>query len=134
MGSDETAPHHYDRHLSNGKRLCCTTSLEDGAVTPEDLTADGRHISPADAQAWHVLSVDPGGNVRGCARYLSHGNRVSFPDLVVRNSALAGHPVWGDKLRQAIENDVALARRRRISYVDVGGWALHKTPRSTREA
>src|SRR5258708_7492050 len=134
FGSAEYDPKLYDRLLTNMQRLRGTTYLEDGAVSQDELTADGRHVSPADAQAWHVLSVDPSGNVRGCARYLSHGNRVSFSDLVVINSALAGHPVWGNKLRQAIETDISLARRRRISYVEVGGWALHRTARCTREA
>src|SRR5258708_5426990 len=134
FGSVEHDAKLYDRLLANMQRLRGATYLEDGAVSQDELTADGRHVSPADEQAWHVLSVDPSGNVRGCARYLSHGNRVSFSDLVVINSALAGHPVWGNKLRQAIETDISLARRRRISYVEVGGWALHRTARCTREA
>ncbi len=134
FGAAESDPKLYDRLLANMQRLRGSTYLEDGAVSPDDLTADGRHISPADAQAWHVLSVDPCGSVRGCARYLSHGNRVSFSDLVIRNSALAEHPLWGARLREAVEDDVAIARRRRVSYVEVGGWALHKTARCTREA
>jgi len=134
VGSPEYAPDLYDRLLADVQRLRGATYLEDGAVSAAELTADGRQVSSADTRSWHVLSVDAGGTVRGCARYLPHGNRVSFSDLMLRKAALARHPVWGGKLRQAVEADVALARRRRVEYVEVGGWALHEIARCTREA
>src|SRR5260370_23858686 len=126
VGSPEYAPALYDRPRADVQRLRGATYLEDGAVSAAELTADGRQVSSADTRSWHVLSVDAGGTVRGCARYLPHGNRVSFSDLMLRKAALAPHPVWGGKLRQAVEADVALARRRRGEYVEGGGLALHE--------
>src|SRR5262245_17132944 len=95
VGAAEHNPDFYDRLLTSMQRLRGATYLEDGAVSADELTVDGRHVSPADTKAWHVLSVDAGGAVRGCARYLSHGNRVSYSDLLLRDSALAAHPIWG---------------------------------------
>jgi len=111
--------------LARLQRLRGSVSLEDGAITEADLTPDGRHLSPVDERAWHVLAVEAGGHVRGCVRYLAHDPDVSFSDLVIRNSALAQNLDWRGKLRRAVEADVALARARGLAYVEVGGWAIH---------
>jgi len=124
----------YDRLVANMQRLRGAVYLDDGAIQRDDLTEDGRHVSAADGHAWHVLSVDTLGRVRGCARYLAHRSNVTFSELGIRNSALAAHPVWGDRLRRAVENDIAQARRQGVSYVEVGGWALHKAARRSFEA
>jgi hypothetical protein len=133
FGGAEYDPEVYDLLLAGMQRLRGSTYLEDGAIQSADLTADGRHISPFDAKAWHVLSVDPSGQVSGCARYLAHASDASFSDLAIDHSALARDPRWGGPLRRAVELDVALARRRGVSYVEVGGWALDKAARCTRE-
>ena len=124
----------YDRLLANMQRLRGAVYIEDGAIQADDLSEDGRHVSPADERAWHVLSVDSLGRVCGCARYLTHRTSVTFSELGIRNSALAAHPRWGDRLRRAVESEMALARRRGVSYVEVGGWALDKSARRSFEA
>jgi hypothetical protein len=120
--------------LARLQRLRGSVYLEDGAITEADLTPDGRHLSPVDERAWHVLAVEAGGHVRGCARYLAHDPDVSFTDLVIRNSALAQNLDWRGKLRRAVEADVALARARGLAYVEVGGWAIHGSVRRGTEA
>jgi hypothetical protein len=120
--------------LARLQRLRGSVYLEDGAITEADLTSDGRHVSPVDEQAWHVLAVEAGGHVRGCARYLAHDQDVSFSDLVIRNSALAQNLDWRAKLKRAVEADVALARARGMAYVEVGGWAIHPSVRRGTEA
>jgi len=127
------APRLYDRLLAKVQRLRGLAYLEDGAVEASELTRDGRHVSPVDTEAWHVVSMDALGHIYGCARYMAHPNTVCFSDLIARSSALAWHPKWGDRLRRAIEADIATARRRGVAYVEVGGWALHKEARCTRE-
>ena len=43
-------------------------------------------------------------------------------------------PVWGAKVREAVEIDLALAREKGFAYVEIGGWALTEEWRSTRAA
>ena len=124
----------YETMLARLQRLRGQAYLEDGAITAADLTPDGRHRSAVDEQAWHVLSVEAGGVVRGCARYLAHEPTVSFGDLVVKNSALARDAVWGAPLRQAVEQEIRAARSMGLAYVEVGGWAIDKTMRFGTEA
>ena len=120
--------------LARLQRLRGCAYLEDGAICQEDLTPDGRHISPIDEQAWHVLSVESGGVVRGCARYLAHDPSVAFPKLLVSNSALAKADEWGPRLREAVEIDMAAARDEGLAYAEVGGWAIDKSLRCSTEA
>ena len=124
----------YSSLLHEMQRLRGQVYLADGAIRHSDLTSDGRHVSALDEKAWHVLTVDQGGTVRGCARYLPHDPDHSFADLVVHNSALARDRNWGKYLRLSVEADLALARSRSMDYVEVGGWALDSCVRSTSEA
>jgi len=57
--------------LARLQRLRGSVYLEDGAITEADLTPDGRHLSPVDERAWHVLAVEAGGQVRGCVCVIS---------------------------------------------------------------
>ena len=41
---------------------------------------------------------------------------------------------WGVALRKAVESDIALARKRSIDFVEVGGWALAPEYRCSAEA
>lgn len=124
----------YDHLLHDMQRLRGSVYLADGAIRHSDLSVDGRHVSAMDEKAWHVLTLDGGGRVRGCSRYLAHDRDARFSDLVIRNSALARDPYWGKCLRLSVESDMALARQRGIDYVEVGGWALDTAARSTTEA
>jgi hypothetical protein len=120
--------------LARLQRLRGSVYLEDGAIREKDLTSDGRHVSPADEHSWHVLTVEAGGVVRGCARYLAHDWDISFNRLTLRTSALAQDLAWGSRLRKAVESEIALARSRGLAYAEVGGWAIHSSIRSGTEA
>jgi hypothetical protein len=124
----------YESILADMQKMRGRIYLEDGAIEPEQLASDGRHCSPTDAESWHLLTLDGGGNVSGCVRYRQHRNTVSFQDLALRNCALADSPEWEEKLRSAVEAELAAARLQAISYVEVGGWALAKERRCTGEA
>ncbi len=133
-GSEAFGSSVYETMLARVQRLRGRAYLEDGAICQGDLTPDGRHISPVDEQAWHVLSVESGGVVRGCARYLAHDPSVAFPKLLVSNSALAKADEWGPRLREAVEIDMAAARDEGLAYAEVGGWAIDKSLRCGTEA
>lgn len=127
-------PDLYDELLAGMQRLRGSTYASDGAIRPSDLTEDGRHLSPADRKAWHVLVTDSGNDVCGCARYLAYDNNISFDDLNLKTSALAQDSEWGPLLRLAVENEIALARDLKVAYAEVGGWALHDRIRFSSEA
>jgi hypothetical protein len=108
--------------------------LEDGAITADQLTADGRHKLPVDDRSWHVVTLNAEGKVSGCSRYSPYPETVSFRDLGVAKSALAVSPRWGKLLQTAVDAEVALARSLNIGFGEVGGWALGRDLRFTLEA
>ena|SRR5579884_1710247 len=120
--------------LSQMQRLRGSIYLQDGAITEDQLTADGRHEQAADHDSWHLLAVAADGVVQGCARYRGYREPVVFDALGVSRSAMAICDKWGIKLRGAIEADIADAQRRGVTYVEVGGWALTPDLRCSTEA
>src|ERR1700704_5828810 len=108
--------------------------LQDGAITPSQLSENGRLRVPVDEISWHLLAINQDGMVCGGARYREASNRIPFFQLAVGASSLAQSDVWGMKLRQAVEADLALARRRDVSYVEFGGWAVAEEFRCSIEA
>jgi predicted GNAT family N-acyltransferase len=130
---------HFDRErhaemLAQAQKLRGRIYVEEGAIEASELTPDGRHYMAADEESWHILALDSKGKVSGCARYLAHENTVPFARLGVRQSALARCDQWGQKLRSAVEQELQLARRRDIAYVEMGGWALREDVRCSTEA
>jgi len=105
----------------------------DGAVRPDQLTRDGRHKVPIDAQSWHVLSLDESGRVCACLRYLDESWAVDFDNLWVRHAA-QGHPVMGFDLRRAVEKQMSEARSMDLCFGEVGGWAVAEERRGSLEA
>src|SRR5579884_360261 len=124
----------HDHLLGAMQKLRGRIYLEDGAITEEQLTSDGRHVQQADQDAWHLLAVAADGTVQGCARYRGYREPVLFGNLGVSRSALAICDKWGVKLRAAIESDIDEARSRNLAYVEVGGWALLSELRCSTEA
>lgn len=108
--------------------------LEDGAITPQELTPDGRHVLPIDKQSWHVLSVDKMGAVTGCLRFLEESSATRFEDLWLRSAAVARCPASGLKVRKAVEDEMTRARDERLRFGEVGGWAISKDRRYGSEA
>jgi len=114
------------------QRLRGQIYAEDGAIRPNELTWDGRHISPVDKRSWHVLSVDDNGDVCACLRYLDESQANRFDDLWVRHAAAAQSPE-GLSLRQAVEQEMTQAREQGLRFGEVGGWAVSKDHRWTLE-
>jgi len=124
----------HQRLLVEAQKLRGRIALEESAIEPWQLSSDGRHIQSADDKSWHLLTLDEHGHVAACTRYLPHSSTVSFSELTVARSALATSDTWGSRFRPAIEADLALARKRRWSYVEMGGWVIAEKLRCTTEA
>jgi hypothetical protein len=123
----------HSRLLSAIQRLRGATYLEDGAIRPEDLTADGRHQTAADDHAWHVFSLDSDGKPGACLRFLDESHSAGFRGLWVSHAAMAHCPQLGWKLRMAVERKLELARASRIGFGSVGGWAVSPSQRRTTQ-
>jgi hypothetical protein len=123
----------HRQFLSAMQRLRGRVYLKDGAIQRCEMD-DGRFHMRGDEQSWHLLLIDEYREVIGCARYLVHPNTVPFHKLRISHSALAKDPVWGPKVREAVEFDLQIARNQRFSYVEIGGWALTEEWRGTRAA
>jgi hypothetical protein len=126
--------HLYDQFLSGMQRLRGSIYLKDGAIKPWELDDEGRFHMQADEQSWHLLLLDQRKSVIGCARYLVHPSDVSFERLRLSHSTIAKDPTWGSKVRAAVEADLRRIRESRLSYVELGGWALSEEWRGTRAA
>jgi hypothetical protein len=133
FGGVHRSSRHYERLLSGAQRLRAKVYVEDGAIGESEVSRDGRHRHPADEFAWHLLSLNEFGDVCGCSRYVAHPNTVQFGQLGIRKAALARSKEWGMALRAAIDSEVAVAKRRDLAYVEVGGWALDSSMRRTGE-
>lgn len=106
--------------------------LNDGAIQASALS-DGRHKVSIDENSWHVLSVDANGRICACLRYLEEHDAQSVDDLWVKNAAVASCPTMGRRFRNAVETEMARARRMRIGFGEVGGWAVAESHRATLE-
>ena len=122
----------YDELLADMQRFRGEVYLSDGALHASDLI-NGRHKLSIDIDSWHVLSLDSGGHIRACLRYLAHQNARGFDDLWVRDAALADCPRFGSPFRWAVEAEILHARKMKLGFGEVGGWAVAKAVRRTLE-
>jgi hypothetical protein len=106
----------------------------DGAVRRSQLTADGRHKLSVDENSWHVLSLDSNGDVVACLRFFEESRTANFDGLRVHDAALARCPLQGARFRRAVEREMEEARRARMSFGEVGGWAVRPDHRWTSES
>ncbi len=127
-------PSRHQRLLSQAQRLRGQAYLRDGAIRQWELTADGRHVQPADALSWHLLTVDENEKVAACLRYCAHEPGVSWSELAVSRSAVARSADFGRQVKEAIQAELAKARQRAFRYVELGGWAISDEHRCTTEA
>lgn len=118
--------------LQDMQRLRGRIYLQDGAITEDELTADGRHIQPIDEESWHLLILGPRDRVVGCTRYLQHHASTPYNRLRVRTAALANSERWSEPLRRAVEGELETARKHGFSFVEVGGWAIDDSLREVR--
>ena len=123
-----------DHLLTDMQRLRGRIYLQDGAISPADLTLDGRHVQSSDEKSWHLLILNGCDRVVGCTRYLQHPASTSYQRLRVRTAALARSAQWSEPLRRAIENELETARHNNFSYVEVGGWAIDESVRGSSDA
>lgn len=121
----------HDDLLAEMQRFRGRVYASDGAIQPEDLTADGRHAVEVDNHSWHVLLLNPNGRVCACLRYADEKPARGFDDLWVRHAALSKCPTFGWKFRNAVESEMARARNMRIRFGEVGGWAVAEDHRWT---
>lgn len=117
--------------LKSLQRFRGSVYLRDGAVTPAQLSVDGRHVQTADAPSWHVLSLQPDGRVMACARFRVYDASTAPEALGVWSSALARDAEWSVRLRAAVEHEMSLARARGFKYAELGGWAIAEECRCT---
>jgi hypothetical protein len=108
--------------------------LADGAISARQLTEDGRHYLSSDENAWHILAVDDQESVVGCARYLPHEKGIPFSELSLSQASLANSPQWGSLFKKLVEAEMSMASKRRVDFVEVGGWALAPQVRNTADA
>ena len=123
----------YDQLLAAMQRFRGEVYLSDGAIQTNDLV-DGRHKLDIDERSWHVLSLDSGGRICGCLRYLNQESARGFDDLWVRHAALADCPTFGARFRKAVEAEMRQAKQMSLGFGEVGGWAVAKPFRATAEA
>jgi hypothetical protein len=129
----ETDRRRHDELFAGMQRFRGNVYQRDGAIQPDELTADGRHDQSVDQQSWHVLSLDRDGQVCACLRYADAKNARGFDDLSIRKSALAECPTLGGRFREAVEQGMKQARRMKLGFGEVGGWAVAETFRRTME-
>lgn len=108
--------------------------VEEGNLTSDDLTFDGRHVQAGDAKSWHLFTMNRQNEVEACGRLLPHSENVGYGDLGVAHSSLAESEEWGPVLREAVEEEIRMARYRGLRFVEFGGWAVSRRLRCTTEA
>lgn len=122
---------HYSAMVGDIQRFRGKIYLQDGAVQRHQLTPDGRHQTPEDDKAWHLLLLDKHQNISACILYHEHENTVEAGDLRVRHSPLATQAEWAPILWKAVGSEIASARRERLKFAEVGGWAVEPESRRT---
>lgn len=108
--------------------------LHDGAICTTDLDKDGGFVMVGDQDAWHLVLLNKVGKAAGCVRFVLHDPAMPFSSLNVAHSAIALNPEWRERVRRAVQSDLDFALKERLTYVEVGGWALHAEYRNTKAA
>lgn len=120
--------------LARVQRFRGQVYVEEGNLTSEDLAFGGRHVQAADAKSWHLFTMNGQNEVEACGRLLPHPENVDYRDLGVAHSSLAESKEWGPVLREAVEEEIRIARDRGLRFVEIGGWAVSRRLRCTTEA
>jgi hypothetical protein len=115
------------------QRLRANIYCYDGALRTSDLSTGGLHCSPEDDRAWHLLMTNKEGRITACVRCVAHDGIPSREKLCVRNSPPALRRDCQEIFWRAVESDLDLARREKLRYVEIGGWAVTREARHTTE-
>jgi hypothetical protein len=126
-------PERHAHFLAQLQRLRGKVYVEGGFLRSEDLV-NGRHSASADAHSWHLLSLNSREQVCGCLRLRPYCNRTGYSHLMVSQSPIARSWEWGRHVRHAVEEELAHARREKVSFAELGGWALAEDARGGSEA
>src|ERR1035437_5035534 len=121
----------HEQLVRDVQKLRGSIYLKDGAIRSEQLSSDGLHQTPEDEKGWHMLLLNEQHQVSACALYLEHDNTVSFEGLRVRQCPLAENQEWRPRLWKAVQAELAHARRDRLQFVELGGWAVSENSRGT---
>ena len=124
----------HESRLAEAQKLRGRIAVQEGAIDPTELEADGRHVQEADQHSWHLLTLDANGCVAACLRYHHHHENAAFRDLAISRSPLARSKTWGRRLQAAVEVDLRIASQRGCAYVELGGWVISEALRCTTEA
>lgn len=106
--------------------------LNDGALTRENLTVDGRHKQAADSESWHLILQDADGDLVSCARYWPILN-PTFDLTSVSRSALA-QSEWRPHLMRVVEMSIRKAQARSAHFAELGGWCVAPSARKSTQA
>lgn len=120
--------------LTEMQRFRAAIYLKEGAISPSQVSEDGRHALPDDHASWHLLVRGEDGSVQGCMRYRTHRYSVPLSDIGISSSAIAHCDRWGPSLRNGIQNEITNARYEGIGFGEAGGWALAEQLRCSTEA
>jgi hypothetical protein len=119
------------RLVEEMQRLRGSIYLDEGNVKHEQLTKDGRHQTAEDDLSWHLLMTDQAGHVRSCALYFEHQNASTIQDLRLKNCPLVKRAESRDKVKFAVEAEMARASAAGLRFAEVGGWAISKERRGS---
>lgn len=126
-------PRRHARHLREIQRMRGGIYLNDGAVQVDELSSEGLHETPEDDNSWHLVMFRAGRQPSSCVWYMEHENTAGFDELRVRHCPLNQVSPWRETLARAVAAELAHARRERLQYAEVGGWAVAPESRCTSE-
>lgn len=129
----ERSPDKHRTRLHEVQRLRANIYCHDGALDADDLSEDGLHRAPEDERAWHFLITNGDGRIRACVRYIAHEEVPAPAKLRVRDAPPALRRESRDLFWKAVESDLATARRERLRYAEIGGWAVAPEGRCTSD-
>ena len=124
----------HSRIFSQMQVMRGAVALAEGAIQACDLDSGARHHMPGDSESWHLLRMGDDGQIRGCARILMHSDNPSFHRLRLSSSRIAKSEQWGQKVRFAVEAEMARATASGMKLVEPGGWVLRPNLRGGPDA
>lgn len=122
--------------LSEAQRLRGRRYLEDGAIQPEDLDSEGRHVSRYDDQAYHLLWLSEAEEVLGCIRVnvspvFSSGSRLNLFQVGATLDRL--DPRESTEMRfglaQALAERAIVFQPEEPLVIVIGGWVVEPAAR-----
>jgi hypothetical protein len=123
-------PELHRRLLEDTQRLRGNIYLEEGAIHEEQLSG-GCHQTAEDEKSWHFLMLNQEQQVEACVLYLEHDRGVRFEDTRAVISPLTQDRETRQTLWRAVESELTRARRERLQFVELGGWAASQKSRGT---